>query len=101
METIDAGPPIQVELPPVLGHHYQLLAARSGLPVQELVAKVLTEQIESEEAFAAMVARSRMGDRARYEAILDRVPDCEPLPGDELPGPRVDHATDNLGVAPE
>lgn len=75
-----------LKLPASLKREAQRLAKDDGVSLNQWISIAVAQQITAQETTAAFLRRFA-GD-ARPEdmlALLARVPDVEPLPGDELP----------------
>jgi hypothetical protein len=64
------------------------IAQREGISVEQFISTAVAEKV------AALVTEEYLGERAKRAsvaealAILDRIPDVDPDPGDELPADR-------------
>jgi hypothetical protein len=74
-----------LELPDALMTAARRAAEEEGVALEDLLATALAEKLSH--IGAAQVAEHGLGcdDLRRYRAILAKVPDTEPEPGDELP----------------
>ena len=60
------------------------IAAESRLSIDQVVAKAIGWMAEADRLSADFDARAARGRRVDIDAILGKVPDVPPLPGDEL-----------------
>lgn len=78
--------PISITLSPGQYASVERMAREAGLGVEEWAAQLVARQVAGYEAaeafFRERAGRSRPG---ALQALLDRVPDGPPVPGDELP----------------
>ena len=80
---------LQVEISDSIARQAQALAEREHTTLDALIASSLIATLDhapQRMTVAERAARAATGEnRALVEAILARVPDVPPLPGDELP----------------
>ena len=74
---------LSVKLPNSIQRHLQEMADLEGVPVEQFVANAVSEKISVLTAEAYLRTRAERADPAALRAVLDRVPDRAPLPGDE------------------
>jgi hypothetical protein len=74
---------LSVKLPNSIQRHLQEMADIEGVPVEQFVANAVSEKISVLTAEAYLRTRAERADPAALRAVLDRVPDRAPLPGDE------------------
>ena len=75
---------LSVRLPDSIRRNVRKIAEHDGVSVNQFISTAVSEKISAimtEEYLAERAKRARKGDLKR---ILDRVPDREPLAGDEL-----------------
>ena len=73
-----------LRLPDSIHRHIKEIARREGVSINQFISSAVSEKISAimtEEYLMARVERAKRGD---FKKILDKVPDREPLPGDEL-----------------
>lgn len=63
----------------------QKLAEQDGISTDQFVTLAIAEKIAALTAESYLQERTRRGDRAKYEAVLAKVPDIEPEFRDRLP----------------
>lgn len=62
------------------------LAREDGVSLNQWIASAVAQKVGVAETAATLLARRAEGhDAADMMAMLDRVPDAEPMQGDELP----------------
>lgn len=74
-----------LRLPDHIMAEAKMLAARDGTSLNQFLSSLIAERVGEMRAFEQIAARARRGNREAALAILERVPEREPLPGDELP----------------
>ena len=74
---------LSVKLPNSIQRHLQEMADLEGVPVEQFVANAVSEKFSGLTAEAYLLTRAERADPAAVRAVLDRVPDRAPLPGDE------------------
>ena len=75
---------LSVRLPDSLHKQVRDLARREGISINQFVALAVAEKMSALMTEDYLEERARRGDRARFEAILAKVKDRPPDPGDEL-----------------
>lgn len=74
---------IQVTLPDTLAAHAREIAAREHISVDALIASALTAQLDRTPQRPTIAERAARVNWESVDAILARVPDAPPVPGDE------------------
>ncbi len=64
------------------------LAVKDGTSLNQFLSSLIAERIGEMRAVECIEARAGRADLAAALKVLERVPDREPLAGDELPDPR-------------
>nr|VFJ47350.1 MAG: HicB family protein [Candidatus Kentron sp. DK]VFJ58648.1 MAG: HicB family protein [Candidatus Kentron sp. DK] len=75
---------LNLRLPDSIHRHIKEIAEREGVSINLFINSAVAEKISAlmtEDYIAGRAARARPG---AFKAILDRVPDREPLSGDRL-----------------
>ena len=75
---------LQVEIPDALARQASELAARQHVSVDQVVAAALTAQISAAAVRPSIAERAQRVNWPKVDAILARVPNIPPAPGDEL-----------------
>ena len=76
---------IEAKVPDYLAKLAAEVAKRENVSVDQIVALALSSQVEVWRIRDDMETRSRRANPADLDALLDKVPDVLPVPGDELP----------------
>jgi uncharacterized protein (DUF1778 family) len=74
---------LNLTLPNSIQRHLQEMADLDGLPVHQFVASAVVEKISAMTAAHYLQSRADRADPDAFRAILDKVPNRPPLPGDE------------------
>lgn len=74
---------IQQALPDALYATVVGEARRRGVSEAEWLAEAVREKLAAEAGLARLAERGARGNRAAYDAVLNRVPAAPPEPGDE------------------
>ena len=74
-----------LDLPDSLLAAARKAAQQDGATVDQLIAIALVEKLSAIETMDLIEQRASRADLDRYRAILAKVPDVPPKPGDELP----------------
>jgi hypothetical protein len=73
-----------LQLPEELMREVRQLAAASQIPLEQWLIAAITQQLEVERSLSRLRQASQVADYERFDRILARVPDIEPMLGDEL-----------------
>ncbi len=76
---------LNIQLPDSLYRSLRELAEQDGISPDQLVTLAIAEKIAALRTERYLQERASQGDRGRYEAVLAKVPDVQPEPGDRLP----------------
>lgn len=76
---------IEAKVPDYLAKLAAEVAEREKVSVDQIVALALSAQVEAWRIRDDMETRARRANPADFGALLDKVPDVPPMPGDELP----------------
>jgi hypothetical protein len=76
---------IEANVPDYLAKLAAEVAERENVSVDQIVALALSSQGEAWRIRDDMETRARRANPADLNALLDKVPDVPPMPGDELP----------------
>ena len=76
---------IEAKVPDYLAKLAVEVAERENVSVDQIVALALSSQVEAWRIRDEMETRARRANPADVDALLDKVPDVPPVPGDELP----------------
>ncbi len=75
---------IEAKVPDYLAKLAAEVAEREKVSLDQIVALALSAQVEAWRIRDDIDTRARRATPADFEALLDKVPDVPPLPGDEL-----------------
>lgn len=75
---------LSVRLPSSLHRQLKELAAREGISINQFVSSAVGEKMAALMTAEYLNERARRGSRARFEAVLAKVPDREPEDEDRL-----------------
>jgi len=75
---------MSVRLPESLHEKAREVAKREGVSINQLVTTALAEKLSALLTEEYLEARARRGSRRKFERVLGKVADREPVPGDEL-----------------
>ena len=76
---------VQVQIPDSLHKRLSDLAGRDGISIDQFISTAVAEKISALMTEDYLKNRAGRGDRAKYEAILAKVPDVEPEEYDRIP----------------
>jgi len=76
---------LTVQLPESLYKSLQKLAEQDGISLDQFVTLAIAEKISALTTESYLEERAARGSRAKYEAVLAKVPDAEPEALDTLP----------------
>jgi len=75
---------ISLRLPESLHRQVRELAKAEDVSINQLITTALAEKLSALMTVDYLRERGALGDRAAYDAVLDKVRDSEPDAGDEL-----------------
>ena len=75
---------LQIELPDAAFNELAQLASKAEVPLKDFAARTLQEAIAAQHDREHLEERARRGNRARFEAVMAKVPDVAPEPNDRL-----------------
>ena len=75
---------ISVRIPDSVYRRVKQLAAEEHLSINQFINSAVAEKLSAYLTEAYLEARAARGDRAKFEAVMSKVPDREPMEGDEL-----------------
>jgi predicted transcriptional regulator len=78
---------LSLRLPESLHKRLAVLAEREGISINQLIASAVAEKMAALDTEQYLAARAARGSRSKLLAMLAKVPDVVPEPGDELPMP--------------
>lgn len=75
---------LSLRLPDSLHKQVRELAQREGISINQFIATATAEKLAALMTVQYLEERARRGSRSKYDAVLRKVKDRPPLPGDEL-----------------
>jgi len=75
---------VNVELPGFLLSHVRELAEKEGVTLEQFIASALAEKMAAWKTDAYLKERATRGDRSKFQAAMNNVPEVEPEPTDRL-----------------
>ena len=76
---------VQVQIPDSLHKSLSELASRDGISIDQFISTAIAEKLSALMTESYLSERAKRGSRAKYEAILAKVPDVEPETYDKIP----------------
>jgi hypothetical protein len=76
---------VRVQIPDSLHKSLSDLAGRDGISIDQFISTAIAEKLSALMTENYLKDRARIGNRAKYEAILAKVPDVEPEEYDRMP----------------
>jgi len=76
---------VQVQIPDSLHKSLSELASRDGISIDQFISTAIAEKLSALMTESYLSERANRGSRAKYEAILAKVPDVEPEAYDKIP----------------
>jgi post-segregation antitoxin (ccd killing protein) len=76
---------LNVHIPDSLYKTLQELAGQDGISVDQFISTAIAEKIAALTTEKYLEELAERGNRAKYEAVLAKVPDIKPEPYDQLP----------------
>lgn len=76
---------IEIEIPDSLQKSLHDLASRDGISIDQFISTAIAEKLSALMTENYLKERAKRGSRAKYEAILAKVPDVKPEPYDIIP----------------
>ena len=80
---------LSLRIPTSLHQELRHLARREGVSVNQLVSAALGEKIASFKMIDYLQERANRASRAKFDAVLAKVPDVDPEEFDRLPDPQL------------
>jgi hypothetical protein len=73
-----------LELPTELLDQAQRLASEKRLSLEQWFLLAISEKVNAEQSFELMRSYAAQVDYPAFDEMMSRVPDVDPMPGDEL-----------------
>ena len=80
---------MSVRLPNSLHRQLRELAEREGVSMNQLISSAVGEKLAALLTADYLEERAQRGSRRRYDAVLRKVQDAQPVAEDELPNKRM------------
>jgi predicted transcriptional regulator len=75
---------ISVRIPDSVYRRVKQLAAEEHLSINQFINSAVAEKLSAYLTEQYLEGRAARGDRAKFERVMGRIPDEEPMEGDEL-----------------
>ncbi len=75
---------LSLRLPDSIHRHIKEIAKKEGVSINQFISSAVSEKISALLTEDYLKSRDRKVKKKDFKSILDRVPNREPLPGDEL-----------------
>jgi hypothetical protein len=75
---------LSLRLPDSLHKRVRELALQDGISINQFISSAVAEKLSALMTVEYLEERARHGSRERFLAVLSKVPDAPPDPGDEL-----------------
>ena len=75
---------LNLRLPDSIHRHIREIAEREGVSINSFITTAVSEKISALMTQDYLSERARRAQEGAFRAVLDQVPDRDPLPGDEL-----------------
>lgn len=76
---------LSLRLPESIHQKLGELAEREGISINQLINSAVAEKLAALLTEQYLAERAARADRSKFEAVLAKIPDVPPLPGDEVP----------------
>lgn len=75
---------LSLRLPDSIHRHIKEIAKREGVSINQFISSAVSEKISAIMTEEYLTKRAKRARKQDFKKILDKVPDREPLEGDEL-----------------
>ena len=75
---------LNLRLPDSIHRHIREIAREDGVSINTFITSAVAEKISAITTEDYISARAKRARNGAFKKVLDRVPEREPLPGDEL-----------------
>lgn len=76
---------MNIELPDSLLRQAREMAEKEGVPLEQFIASALAEKMAAWKSVEYLKERAAGGDRAKFQAAMNSVPETKPEEADRLP----------------
>lgn len=75
---------LSLRLPDSIHRHIKELASKEGVSINQFIASAVAEKVSAIATEDYLLARAERADKDAFQAVLAKVPRCDPLVGDDL-----------------
>ena len=75
---------LSLRLPDSIHRHIKEIAKKEGISINQFISSAVSEKISAIMTEEYLKSRAKRAKKEDFRKILDKVPDRDPLPGDEL-----------------
>ncbi len=75
---------LSLRLPDSIHRHIKEIAKKEGVSINQFISSAISEKISAIMTEEYLMARAKRAKKGDLKKILDRVPDRDPLAGDEI-----------------
>ena len=75
---------LSLRLPDSMHRHLKEIARKEGVSINQFIASAVAEKVAALTTEEYVLARAARAQEGGLKQILDKVPDRDPVPGDEL-----------------
>ena len=75
---------LSLRLPDSIHRHIKEIAKQEGVSINQFISTAVSEKISAILTEEYLTARAKRAPKGAFKEALDKVPDRDPLPGDEL-----------------
>ena len=74
---------LSLRLPDSIHRHIREIAKQEGVSINQFISTAVSEKISATMTEEYLATRAKRAEKGALKEILEKVPDREPLPGDE------------------
>ncbi len=74
---------LSLRLPDSIHRQIKAIAKREGVSINQFISTAVSEKISAIMTEEYLTTRAGRAKKSAFKSVLDKVPDREPLPGDE------------------
>jgi len=75
---------LNLRLPDSIHRHIKEIAKRDGVSINTFITSAVAEKVSALTTEDYIVARAKRARKGAFKAVLDNVPERDPVPGDEI-----------------